>query len=225
MQLQFAIDRRNLIWNISTNSFAEGNVKSMAVCLSKSFILASISPRRQELLSSLGLKFKIIPAHINEEYLQGESPSEHVRRLSQNKAMVIAKKNPSALVLGADTIVVIDGLILGKPKNKKQAREMLTRLSDREHQVFTGFTIAYDADKVCKTKVIRSVVRFKKISPEEMKWYISCDEPYDKAGGYAVQGKGAYFIKSIRGSYTNVIGLPLCEVLEELKKLKALNFR
>jgi len=197
----------------------------MAICLSESFILASVSPRRQELLRSVGLKFKIIPAHVNEEYLQGESPREHVRRLSLNKAMAIAQNNPDAWVLGADTIVVIDGLILGKPKNKKQAREMLERLSDREHKVFTGFTLAHGATNVYKTKVIQSAVLFKKISPEEMEWYVSCDEPYDKAGGYAVQGKGAYFIKSIRGSYTNVIGLPLCEVLEELKNLKALNFR
>jgi septum formation protein len=197
----------------------------MTIRLSAPFILASISPRRQELLSSVGLKFKIIPAHVNEAYLAGESPREHVRRLAQSKAMTIARKNPSAIVLGADTIVVIDGLILGKPKNKKQAIEMLTRLSDREHQVFTGFTLAQAGAKVYKTKVIRSAVRFKKISPEEMQWYVNCDEPYDKAGGYAVQGKGASFIKSIRGSYTNVIGLPLCEVMEELKKLKALNFR
>jgi len=197
----------------------------MAICLSESFILASLSPRREELLRSVGLKFKIIPAHVNEEYLDGESPREHVWRLSHNKAMAIAQKNPDAWVLGADTIVVIDGLILGKPKNKKQAREMLTRLSDRQHNVFTGFTLAQGTTKVYKTKVIQSAVLFKKISPEEMEWYINCDEPYDKAGGYAVQGKGAYFIKSIRGSYTNVIGLPLCEVLEELKKLKALTFR
>jgi septum formation protein len=196
----------------------------MTIRLSKSFILASVSPRRQELLRSVGMKFKIIPAHVNEEYLDGESPRQHVLRLSRNKAMAIAQKNPDAWVLGADTIVVIDDLILGKPKNKKQAREMLERLSDREHNVFTGFTLAHVATKVYKTKVIQSAVRFKKISPEEMEWYVSCDEPYDKAGGYAVQGKGSSFIKSIRGSYTNVIGLPLCEVLEELKNLKALNF-
>jgi len=176
-------------------------------------------------LRSVGMKFKIIPAHVNEGYLDGESPRQHVRRLSRNKAMAIAQKNPDAWVLGADTIVVIDDMILGKPKNKKQAREMLERLSDREHKVFTGFTLAHVATKVYKTKVIQSAVRFKKISPEEMEWYVSCDEPYDKAGGYAVQGKGSSFIKSIRGSYTNVIGLPLCEVLEELKNLKALKFR
>jgi septum formation protein len=171
------------------------------------------------------LKFKIIPAHVNEEYLSGESPREHVRRLSLDKAMAIAPKNPDAWVLGADTIVVIDGLILGKPKSIKQAREMLERLSNREHKVFTGFTLAHVADKVCKTKVVQSAVQFKKISPEEMEWYVNCDEPYDKAGGYAVQGKGASFIKSIRGSYTNVIGLPLCEVMEEFRNIKALNFR
>ncbi len=197
----------------------------MAIHLSSPFILASASPRRQELLLSVGMKFKIIPAHVNEEYLAGESPREHVRRLSLSKAMVTAEKNPDAWVLGADTIVVIDGLILGKPKNKKQAREMLGRLSDREHQVFTGFTLAHVAAKVYKTKVITSAVQFKKITPAEMQWYVNCDEPYDKAGGYAAQGMGASFIKSIRGSYTNVIGLPLCEVLEELKNLKALSFR
>lgn len=197
----------------------------MTICLSKSFILASASPRRQDLLRSVGLKFMTIPAHVNEEYLAGESPRKHVRRLSRDKAMAIAPKNPDAWVLGADTIVVIDGLILGKPKNKKQAREMLERLSGREHKVFTGFTLAHNATKVYKTKVISSVVQFKKITPAEMEWYVRCDEPYDKAGGYAAQGRGASFIKSIRGSYTNVIGLPLCEVLEELQNIKALNFR
>jgi septum formation protein len=203
----------------------EKKKQPMTICLSEPFILASASPRRQDLLRSVGLKFKIISAHVNEKYLDGESPREHVWRLSKDKAMTIALKNPDAFVLGADTIVVIDSLILGKPKNKKQAREMLTRLSDREHKVFTGFTLAHAKNKVYKTRVIRSAVRFKKISPEEMQWYVNSDEPYDKAGGYAVQGRGACFIKSIRGSYTNVIGLPLCEFLEELGKLQALNFR
>ena len=102
---------------------------------------------------------------------------------------------------------------------------MLQKLSGREHKVFTGFTIAHMAAKIHQTKIIQSAVRFKTISPSEMEWHIACDEPYDKAGGYAVQGRGAYFIQSIRGSYTNVIGLPLCEVLEVLKKFKTINFR
>lgn len=197
----------------------------MSVTSNASFILASASPRRQDLLRSVGLKFRTIPAHVNEDYLAGESPSRHVRRLSYNKAMVIAQKNPNSWVLGADTIVVIDGIILGKPQNKKQAKKMLEKLSGREHKVFTGFTIVHKASGIYKTTVIQSTVRFKIINPEEMKWYIDCDEPYDKAGGYAIQGKGAYFIQSIKGSYTNVIGLPLCEVLETLKTFKAINFR
>jgi septum formation protein len=197
----------------------------MTLSLSSSLILASASPRREELLRSVGLKFKIIPAHVDETYIDGESPRTHVKRLARDKAMVIANQYPKALVLGADTIVVIDSLILGKPKNKKQAREMLERLSGREHKVFTGFTLIHKAPAVYKTRVIQSAVQFKIINPEEMNWYVNCDEPYDKAGGYAVQGKGAYFIKAIRGSYTNVIGLPLCETLEELKHFGTLHFR
>lgn len=189
------------------------------------FILASASPRRQELLQSVGLKFKIIPAHVDENYRAGESPRQHVKRLSIDKAIIIARQYPEAWVLGADTIVVIDGLILGKPKDKPQARKMLQKLSGREHTVFTGFTIAHVAAKIYKTKVIQSAVQFKIISPQEMDWYVASDEPYDKAGGYAVQGQGSYFIRSIRGSYTNVIGLPLCEVLEELKSFGTIRFR
>jgi septum formation protein len=196
----------------------------MSICSTATFILASVSPRRQELLRSVGLKFKTIPAHVDEDYIEGESPKQHVRRLAQEKAQLIAQKYPRAWVLGADTIVVIDGLILGKPKNKTQAKEMLKKLSGREHKVFTGFAVTQVASKVSHSDVVQSTVKFKKISAAELDWYIACDEPYDKAGGYALQGKGAYFIKSIRGSYTNVIGLPLCEVLETLKKLEAISF-
>jgi len=197
----------------------------MSVISNDLFILASASPRRREILQSVGLNFKIIPAHVNEDYLAGESPRKHVQRLSRDKAMVIAAQYPEAWVLGADTIVVIDGKILGKPKSKAQAGKMLKTLSGREHIVYTGFTMVHQSSKIEQTEIVRSAVRFKTITPEERRWYINCDEPYDKAGGYAIQGKGAYFIRSIRGSYTNVIGLPLCEVLEILKKFKAINFR
>ena len=197
----------------------------MTISLSFPLILASASPRRKELLRSVGLKFKIIASDIDESYIAGESPQDHVRRLSRAKAAAVANRHPKALVLGADTIVVIDDLILGKPKNKKQAREMMQRLSDRRHTVFTGFTITRVFSGLSKTRVVRSDVRFKKITPEEMNWYANCSEPYDKAGGYAVQGLGAYFIKAIHGSYTNVIGLPLCETLEELQKIRTIQFR
>lgn len=197
----------------------------MTITLSHPFILASASPRREDLLRSVGLKFRIIPAHVDETGLAGERPRAHVRRLSRDKARAVAQRFPDDLVLGADTIVVIDGLILGKPKSKREAREMLERLSGRRHSVFTGFTLIHTRLRIAETQVVQSAVQFKVISPEEMDWYVAGDEPYDKAGGYAVQGMGAYFIKAIRGSYTNVIGLPLCEVLEQMKSIGTVHFR
>ena len=156
----------------------------MSITSKDLFILASESPRRREILKSVGLKFKIVPAHVNEKYLAGESPRQHVKRLACDKAMAVALKYPEAWILGADTIVVIDGMILGKPKNEAQAKSMLQRLSGREHKVFTGFSIVRIASKAIQTKVVQSAVKFKTISPEELQWYVACDEPYDKAGGY-----------------------------------------
>ena len=196
----------------------------MSNLFNDAFILASASPRRRDLLRCAGLKFKTIPADVDEDYRPGESPQRHVKRLSQAKAMAVAQKYPQAWVLGADTIVVIDQEILGKPVHKIEAEKMLKKLSGREHQVLTGFTVAQSASKIVRTKVVRSWVRFKNITPEELAWYVHSDEPYDKAGGYAAQGKGAYFIRSIRGSFTNVIGLPLCETLDVLKNLGLIHF-
>ena len=197
----------------------------MVLSLSSPLILASASPRRKELLRAVGLTFKIRPADVDETGLPDENPRAHVRRLSGEKAAVIARRYPKALVLGADTIVVIDGQILGKPRNQKQARVMLQQLSTRKHTVFTGFTIACERTGTAKTGVVQSAVHFKKISSEEMDWYVNSPEPYDKAGSYAAPGMGASFIRSIRGSYTNVIGLPLCEVVEALKSMDAIHFR
>lgn len=187
-------------------------------------ILASASPRRREMLRSVGLHFNIMPAHVPEDYIRGESPRQHVKRLSRDKALSVARMHPDHWVLGADTVVVIDGLILGKPANKIQAKKMLETLSGREHRVFTGFTLIRTSAGICRTRAVQSAVRFKPIHPNEMKWYIDSDEPYDKAGGYAIQGKGASFIQSIRGSHTNVIGLPLCEVMETLRYFNAVEF-
>ncbi|HON58702.1 MAG TPA: Maf family protein [Smithella sp.] len=196
----------------------------MSGLFNDSFILASASPRRKELLRLAGLQFKTIPADVDEDWRRGESPRKHVKRLSLAKAMVVAQKYPRAWVLGADTIVVIDGKILGKPAGKIQAEKMLKQLSGREHQVLTGFAVVHRASELVRTKVVQSWVRFKDVTPEEMAWYVHSDEPYDKAGGYAAQGKGAYFIRSIRGSFTNVIGLPLCETLEVLTHLGLIHF-
>ena len=196
----------------------------MPITLSLPLILASASPRREELLKTAGLTFRVIPANVNEAGFKKETPQEHVRRLSREKARAVAIRHPDALVLGADTIVVIDDMILGKPESKKQAREMLQKLSNRFHTVFTGFTLSSTDAGISKTRVARSCVRFKKMGLEEIDWYINTKEPYDKAGGYAAQGKGAAFIRSISGSYTNVIGLPLAGVLDELKNLKVLRY-
>lgn len=187
-----------------------------------SFILASASPRRRELLKALIPDFEIIPSNVDERLVEGESPEAHVRRLSQEKALAVSRTHPTRWVLGADTIVVIDGDVLGKPATPVEARRMLGMLSGREHTVITGFALARGGQDVVVNDTVRSGVLFKEISADEMAWYTRTDEPYDKAGGYAVQGKASFFIREIHGSYTNVIGLPLCEVITAMEQAGAL---
>ena len=189
-----------------------------------SFILASVSPRRKELLEGMGIEFDVIPSGINEDFLNGETPRDHVLRLSKEKSSAVSRNNPDAWVLGADTVVIIDGEVIGKPGTQNEARAMLARLSGREHQVITGFTIVNKSADVMITDAVESFVIFKEISEDEMDWYVKTKEPYDKAGGYAVQGMAAFFIREIRGSYTNVVGLPLTEVVTALKRVGALVF-
>jgi len=196
----------------------------MGLQLTAPFILASASPRRIELLRQLGLSLTIIPSGADETLLPNESPTAHVLRLSADKAGLVAAAHPGSWVLGADTIVVIDGEILGKPGSPDEARLMLEKLSARAHTVFTGFTIACQDACFSISEAVKSTVHFRTISEDEMAWYLNSREPYDKAGAYAVQGMGAFFIREIRGSYTNVMGLPLCEVVDALKKLGAVRF-
>ncbi len=196
----------------------------MAIRLREKLILASVSPRRAELLGLLGLDFDVIPSHLEERSLAGEAPPDHVLRLSREKAEMIASLFPEASVLGADTVVVIDGRVLGKPGTRKEAREMLETLSGREHIVYTGFSLVQMQKGHRTSQVVQSSVLFKDIPADEIAWYVNSEEPYDKAGGYAVQGMGAFFIREIRGSYTNVMGLPLSEVVETLKDLGTLTF-
>lgn len=196
----------------------------MGLFLTAPFILASASPRRVELLKLLGLDFSVLPSGADESFLQGESPMAHVLRLSGEKAGVIAATNPDSWVLGADTIVVINKEVLGKPETPEEAGNMLRKLSGQEHTVYTGFTIRRADAGIAVKDVIASAVVFRKIPEDEIAWYIHSKEPYDKAGGYAVQGMGAFFIREIRGSYTNVMGLPLCEVVDVLKKVGAIQF-
>jgi len=196
----------------------------MNIKVSDRFILASASPRRSELLKQLGLKFDVIPSCIDELTRENETPVEHVRRLATAKAKELAELYPEAWVIGADTIVVVKGDLLGKPANESEARTMLGKLSGCIHLVHTGISVLRKSAEVDLSEVVTSEVIFKDIAPEEIDWYVKTDEPYDKAGGYALQGKGAFFIKEIHGSYTNVIGLPLCEAINLLKLAGAIIF-
>jgi septum formation protein len=196
----------------------------MSVVLNAPFILASASPRRAELMRLLGVDFRVLPSGADEFFMQRESPETHVRRLSGGKAEAVAVAHPGSWVLGADTVVVVGGEVLGKPETPGEAGQMLEKLSGREHAVYTGFTLrGIDAGIVIQD-VVASKVVFRKVPVDEIAWYVNSRDPYDKAGGYAVQGMAAFFIREIRGSYTNVMGLPLCEVLDAMKKAGAVRF-
>ncbi len=186
-----------------------------------SIILASASPRRRELLKGIGIKFDVVPSGVDEDSLDGEIPRDHVLRLSKKKGVAVSQDNPNAWVLGADTIVIIDGEVLGKPETQKEAKKMLVKLSGRKHKVITGFAVVKDINVII-SDAVESTVLFKEILEDEMNWYVETEEPYDKAGGYAVQGMAALFVRGIHGSYTNVIGLPLAEVVMALRKVGAL---
>lgn len=189
----------------------------MTVIIKKpGIILASNSPRRRELLGMAGIKFEVIPASFDEESVPFMEPSEYTKLLAEQKALEIARKNPDHMVIGADTIVVIDDQILNKPSSKNDATKMMRMLSGRTHRVFTGICLACLSEHRIYTDSIITDVTFKSLTNEEINWYTNTDEPYDKAGGYAVQGAGVFMIESINGSYTNVIGLPVSHVLSHL---------
>ena len=186
-------------------------------------ILASKSPRRYELLKQMGLHFDVVQSSVEEEkVVRDESPQEHVIRLSEEKARDVGKMHPDSWVLGADTVVYINGAILGKPKTREEALGMLRRLSGQEHSVLTGFSVLNVSKGKGERGAVETAVKVKPLSPVEMEWYVQTGEPFDKAGAYAIQGIGSFMIKSIRGSYTNVIGLPVCEVMEMLGRLGAI---
>lgn len=187
-----------------------------------SIVLASASPRRTELMSLAGLQFTVVPADICEDVLPGEMPAEHVMRLSREKADAVAAASAGRFFIGADTVVVLDGAILGKPADEADARRMLEALSGRDHEVVTGFTVF---DKVSSIHISRSVsteVTFKTLEENEISAYIASGCPMDKAGAYAIQGGAVHFVRSISGSYTNVIGLPMTELYEVLQAMQAL---
>lgn len=178
-------------------------------------ILASASPRRRDLLHQLGLPFEIRPPSVDEAPLPGEAPRHYVERLARLKAEGVASGEPEALVLGADTAVILEGEILGKPTDAARARLMLQRLAARRHTVLTAIALTGAARS---GRVVETVIEFRRTSLEEIEWYVQTGEPLDKAGSYALQGIGSFLIAAIHGSVSSVIGLPLCETVDLLEQ-------
>ena len=179
-------------------------------------ILASKSPRRRYLLEQARLEFSVIPSNFEENSIPPSSPESYVKRLAEAKAKDISQRYPDSWVIGADTIVLIDNTMLGKPASRPEARKMLRSLSGKTHQVLTGYCICCEATGRFFSEAIKTDVCFKELTGSQIDWYISSGEPFDKAGAYAIQGIGTFLVKCIHGSYTNVVGLPVCEVLEFL---------
>ncbi|XXF75842.1 Maf family protein [Myxococcaceae bacterium GXIMD 01537] len=180
-----------------------------------SLVLASASPRRRELLGQLGLRFTVSAADLDETPRPGEAPDAYVLRLAREKAAAVARRFPDTWVLAADTTVVLGLELLGKPRDEAEARAMLSSLSGRTHEVHTGVALAGRAEEAT---VVRTRVTFRTLSAGEIAWYAGTGEPLDKAGAYAIQGRGGSFVHAIEGSPTNVIGLPLGETLALLAR-------
>lgn len=183
----------------------------------KPLILASKSPRRKELLTRAGIDFTVKTAEVEERFDPAASPGEIVMHLSEIKADAVYQKHPEAVVLGSDTVVVLDGKILGKPKDKPDAIRMLTLLSGRTHEVYTGVTILSGEKKEQFFECTR--VTFFPLTEEEILEYVATGEPMDKAGAYGIQEKGVALVKGIEGDYFTVVGLPVARVIRALRPL------
>ncbi len=207
--------------------------------------LASSSPRRKELLEKLGFQVRVVLSGIDETQLPGELPEDYAKRVARAKVLAAVKRLQATLytsdvearrslaagmprvdetvrwVIGADTVVVVDDVIYGKPTDVQEAREMLKKLSGREHLVITGFCL-FDLKRAREgLQAVTTVVKFKELTRTEIDAYVSVGESMDKAGSYAVQGVGSYLVEYLRGSYTNVVGLPLCQVIEMMEEMGA----
>jgi septum formation protein len=183
-------------------------------------ILASSSPRRAEILANAGLPFSVLSSAVDESSHPGETPAALVQRLANAKAdLVTARAVGPAIVLAADTVVVLDDKILGKPNSLEDARHMLRQLSGRTHSVLTGVALVRLPDGERRQFIESTLVHIRPITDEELSSYLATEEPYDKAGAYAIQGQAGRYIPRIEGCYFNVVGLPLSRVLTELKTL------
>jgi septum formation protein len=180
-------------------------------------ILASQSPRRRELLTLVGITHDVRPADIDETYLPGERPGEHAERLARRKAEVIAAREPGALVIGSDTIVVVDGDVLGKPVDEREAARMLARLGGRSHTVITALAVAWRGETHSAVEEVG--VTFHPLTAAEIAAYIATGEPMDKAGAYGIQGYGATLVARVDGDYFAVMGLSLQLLIRVLRSL------
>ena len=183
-----------------------------------SLILASESPRRQAFLNDLGIPFKVVAAQVQETPRAGEQPAVFSKRMAQEKARVVSQQHPEDWVLGADTVVSLGKRILGKPDSLREAKKFLEALNNRTHEVITSYCLINQSLKKALARSVYTRVTFKHFSRREIDWYLQTGEPLDKAGAYAIQGRGSFLVREIKGSYTNIVGLPLTEVLESLEK-------
>ena len=181
-------------------------------------ILASRSPRRRYLLEKAGVRVTVIPSDFEEESETLKDPADYVQALAKGKALAVARRYPADWVIGADTIVVVEDQVLGKPASQDEARAMLIKLNNRTHQVYTGWCIHHLGNGHHFSQAVKTDVQFKSLTPAEIEWYLHTGEPFDKAGGYGIQGLGTFLVNGIRGSFTNVVGLPVCEVVDFLIK-------
>ena len=183
-------------------------------------ILASASPRRAEILRDAGMTFTVMSSAVDETPVPGESPNDHVHRLACAKVELVAARSVGpAIVIGADTVIALDGQIIGKPRSSEDARRTLELLSGRTHSVVTGVMLIRLPDAERRGFVETTQVQFSEISPEEISRYLATDESYDKAGAYAIQGRAGRYIPRIEGSYFNVVGMPLSRLWQELTAL------
>ncbi len=188
--------------------------------LQNKLVLASRSPRRAEILKAIGWPFEAVAANIDESRADSEAAVPYVRRLAQTKAEKVAKDLPSRLVLGADTVVVVDDEILGQPSDAEDARRMLKLLSGKWHDVLTAVALLRAGDNRSVVDHEKTRVRFAEMSIAEIDWYVATGEPMDKAGAYAVQGSAALFIEEIEGDYFNIVGLPVRLVYKLVRKIQ-----
>ncbi len=173
------------------------------------FILASSSPRRTAYMKELGLEFRNVAPDVDETLRPAETPRSYVRRLALQKASVIAKRYPKSWVVGADTTVVLDSLVVGKPSTPIEAKKMLRQLAGRSHRVMSGIALVRGESAVARSAVSSTRVFIRALSDAEIRWYVGTGEPLDKAGAYGAQGKGGLLVSRVEGSFSNVVGFPL----------------